>query len=64
MTINIPFVAGGSFTLALEQGFKELSWDKKGIKVDAVFLNRLRYADDIVLISSDGDVEKLTAPKI
>ena len=41
------------FTLALEDVFKELAWEKKGIRIDGSYLNNLRFADDIVLISSD-----------
>lgn len=40
-------------TLALEDVFKHLSWTSKTIKVDGSYLNHLRFADDIVLISSD-----------
>lgn len=42
------------FTLALEDVFKSLSWDRKGINVNGNYLNHLRFADDIVLISSDA----------
>lgn len=41
------------FTLALENIFKTLTWDKKGINIDGSHLNHLRFADDIVLISSN-----------
>ena len=41
------------FTLVLEDVFKKLQWQTKGIKIDGSFLNHLRFADDIVLISSD-----------
>lgn len=41
------------FTLAMENAFKSLSWDQKGIKIDGKYLNHLRFADDIVLFSSD-----------
>jgi len=38
--------------LALEELFKKLQWEQKGIKMDGSFLNDLRLADDIVIISS------------
>lgn len=41
------------FTLALEDVFKNLKWENKGIKIDGTYLNNLRFADDIVLISDD-----------
>lgn len=41
------------FTLALENVFKRLNWEGKGLKIDGTFLNHLRFADDIVLISTD-----------
>jgi hypothetical protein len=41
------------FTLALENVFKKLNWVEKGLKIDGVYLNHLRFADDIVLISTD-----------
>lgn len=41
------------FTLALKDVFGGLSWDKKGINIDEKHLSHLRFADDIVLFSSD-----------
>lgn len=41
------------FTLALEDVFKKLEWSKKGINIDGRYLNHLRFADDIVLISNN-----------
>lgn len=43
------------FTLALEDVFKRLQWESRGINVDGVYLNHLRFADDIVLITSDAN---------
>lgn len=43
------------FTLALEDVFKTLHWDNKGIKINGLYLNHLRFADDIVLISENLD---------
>lgn len=42
------------FTLALEDIFKKLEWNTKGINVDGFRLNHLRFADDIVLISNNA----------
>lgn len=41
------------FTLSLESFFKKLDWDGKGLKIDGSYLSHLRFADDIVLISTD-----------
>lgn len=41
------------FTLALENVFKKLSWENRGIRIDGSYLSHLRFADDLVLISSD-----------
>lgn len=38
------------FTLALEEIFKKMNWQQTGLKID-----RLRLADDIVLISKDPE---------
>jgi len=43
------------FTLALEDVFKDMSWEQKGININGNRLSHLRFADDIVLISSDAD---------
>jgi len=40
------------FTLVLEDVFRKLYWDKKGLRVEGEYLSNLRFADDIVLISS------------
>jgi len=40
------------FTVALEDVFRRLDWDKKGLRVDGRYLSNLRFADDTVLISS------------
>jgi len=50
------------FTLALEDVFRRLDWDKKGLRVDGGYLSDLRFADDIVLIISTKEelIEMLT----
>lgn len=40
------------FTLALENVFKTLQWETKGVNIDGLYLSHLRFADDIVIISS------------
>jgi len=40
------------FTLALEDVFRRLDWDKRVLRVDGEYLSNLCYADDIVLNSS------------
>lgn len=41
-----------------EDIFKTLKWENKGINIDGVFLNHMRFVDVIVLISSNTDVFK------
>ena len=41
------------FTAVLEEVFRKLDWSKKGIKINGEFLSHLRFADDIVIISSN-----------
>lgn len=42
-------------TLALEDVFKNLNWHDKGLNIDGVRLNLLRFADNIVLVSNSTD---------
>lgn len=41
------------FTLVLEHIFTKLSWDNKLIKIDGTYLNQLRFADGIALLSEN-----------
>ncbi len=48
------------FTACLEEIFKKLEWDDMELKIDGEYLNNLRLADDIVLLSNSGeDLEKM-----
>ena len=40
------------FNAVLQEIFKKLNWEEKGIKIDGEFINHLRFADDIVLLAS------------
>ncbi|KAK6761784.1 hypothetical protein RB195_022753 [Necator americanus] len=40
------------FTATLENAMRKLEWDDMGVKVDGRQLHHLRFADDIVLITS------------
>ena len=41
------------FVATVEEIFKRLNWDNKGINVNGKKLNHLRFADDVVIISGD-----------
>jgi len=41
------------FTACLEEVFKSLNWEQKGISVDGEMLNNLKFADDVILITSN-----------
>lgn len=43
------------FTLVLEDIFKKLSWEKRGLNIAGARLNNLRFADDIVLLTDNPD---------
>lgn len=48
------------FTMVLEYAFKNINCDKKGINVDGEYLNHLRFADNIVIISDNlSDAQKI-----
>lgn len=39
------------FTLALEDVFKKLDWEERGVKIDGYHLSHLRFADYIALVN-------------
>ena len=43
------------FTLAMEDMFRELNWQNKGILINGKRLSHLRFADDITLIARGQD---------
>ena len=48
------------FTACLEEIFKKLEWENIGMKVDGEYLNNLRFADDIVLLSDcEGELQRM-----
>lgn len=49
------------FNCVLEEVFRKLKWSKKGININGEYLNNIRYADDIVLISeSKHEIQEMT----
>ena len=40
------------FTAALEDIFKQLNWEGKGVIIDGQYLSHLRFADDVIIMSS------------
>lgn len=42
------------FMYALEEIFKQLIWEDKGIKIRDEFINNLRFADDVILIAKNS----------
>lgn len=40
------------FTAALEEVFKRLEWQERGININGTFLSHLRFADDIVVFAN------------
>jgi len=47
------------FNAGLEQVFRRLNWDNKGITINGEQLNHLRFADDIVLIGNSEETEEM-----
>jgi hypothetical protein len=43
------------FNTALEYALKKVEWHRKGVNIDGKYLSHLRFADDIVVISSDPE---------
>ncbi|XP_042858321.1 uncharacterized protein LOC122244473 [Penaeus japonicus] len=39
------------FTACLEKFFRNLEWERKGIKTDGEYLSHLRFADDVIVFS-------------
>ena len=48
------------FNIALQEIFRGLNWEEKGIKVNGKYLSHLRFADDIVILSNTkGELETM-----
>ena len=41
------------YITSLEDMFRRLNWEKKGIKICGKYLNNLKFADDIVLFTNN-----------
>ncbi|KAK8757884.1 hypothetical protein V5799_004487 [Amblyomma americanum] len=42
------------FTACLQEVFRGLNWEELGIRINGEYLNNLRFADDIALLSHSG----------
>ncbi|KAK6767015.1 hypothetical protein RB195_026343 [Necator americanus] len=49
---QVDTISPKTFTATLKNAMRKLEWDDRGVKVDGRQLHHLRFADDIVLISS------------
>lgn len=50
------------FNVILEHAFRSLNWEDKGIKIDGKYLNNLRFADDVILLSDKCEIlEKMAS---
>ena len=48
------------FICALEEIFRKLKWEGRGIKINGEYLNNLRFADDIILIAkNEGELNEM-----
>lgn len=48
------------FSAVLESIFRNLKWDKRGLKIDGEYLSHLRFADDIVVFSENPqDIQQM-----
>ena len=52
------------FTSVLEEIFRKLDWEEKGIRMDGEYLSNLRFADDIILTSEDPEEIKVMLEQI
>ena len=43
------------FTSVLEDVFKTLEWEEKGLRINGEYISHLRFADDIVLFGANGE---------
>ena len=43
------------FTAILEEVFKTLDWEEKGLRVNGEYISHLRFADDIVLFAANAE---------
>jgi hypothetical protein len=48
-------LAPNLFNCSLEEVFRNLGWEEKGIKINGEWLNNLRFADDTVLIAQSRE---------
>ncbi len=41
------------FNCIIEEGFRNINWENKGIKIDGEYLNNLRYAYEAILFANN-----------
>ncbi len=52
------------FNCLLEEVFRQLDWERRGIKINGEFLNHLRFADDVVLLTEKIEELKIMSEEI
>ncbi len=55
MARNSFAISPNLFNSLLEEVFQKLNWEGRCVKINGLWLNNLRFAEDVVLMSRDGE---------